>query len=38
MKEPTIRENGKMFPKGPLTHFVIHDQQTVNQNRPNDRW
>ena len=25
-------------PEGYYTHFVIHGQQTVNQNRPNDRW
>jgi len=37
MKEPTIRE-WKSNPEGYYTHFVIHGQQTVNQNRPNDRW
>ena len=37
MKEPTIRE-WKSNPEGYYTHFVIHGQQTVNQDRPNDRW
>ena len=37
MKNPTVRE-WKHTPENYYTHFVIHGQQTVNQNRPNDRW
>jgi len=37
MKNPTIRE-WKHTPENHYLNFVIHGQQTVNQNRPNDRW
>ena len=37
MKNPTIRE-WKHTPENYYVNFVIHGQQTVNQNRPDDRW